>query len=79
MSLSVLVNDNFSVSYSQEESTANHQTAATTDVELESSSIAAAYTVGGMTLALAQVNHDNVGYVANTDVKATVFNVSMAF
>ena len=79
MSLSVLVNDNFSVSYSKEDSTANHKTAATTDVELESSSIAAAYTVGGMTLAVAQVNHDNVGYVANTDVKATVFNVSMAF
>ena len=79
MSLSVLVNDNFSVSYSQEESTANHKTAATADVELESSSIAAAYTIGGMTLAIAQVDHENVGYVANTDVKSTVFNVSMAF
>ena len=78
-SLSVLVNDNLSVSYSKESSTANHKTTATTDVELESQSIAAAYTMGGMTLAVAQVNHDNVGYSANTDVKSTVLNLSMAF
>jgi hypothetical protein len=79
MSLSVLVNDDLSVSYSKEESQANHKTKATTDVELESSSIAAAYTMGGMTLAVAMVDHQNVGYVANTDVKSTVFNVTMAF
>jgi hypothetical protein len=78
MSVSVLVNDDLSVSYSQEESVANHQTTATVDVELESSSIAAAYTMGGMTLAVAQVSHQNVGYVANKDVNSTVFNVYMA-
>ena len=79
MSLSVLVNDDLSVSYSQEESTAHHKTAATVDVELESSSIAAAYTMGGMTIAVAMVDHQNVGYVANKDVSSTVFNVTMAF
>ena len=79
MSLSVLVNDDLSVSYSQEESQANHQTAGTTDVELQSASLAAAYTMGGMTLAVAQVQHENVGYVADRDVNSTVFNVTMAF
>ena len=79
MSIAVNVNDNMSVSYSKEDSTANHKTAATADVELSSSSVAAAYTMGGMTFAIALVNHDNVGYVANVDAKSTIFNVSMAF
>jgi hypothetical protein len=79
MSISANVNDNLSVSYSQEQSTANHKTQATTDVELQSSSVAAAYTMGGMTFALALVDHENVGYVANVDAKSTIFNVSMAF
>jgi hypothetical protein len=35
--------------------------------------------MGGMTLSVAQVGHDNVGYVADVNVKSTVFNVSMAF
>jgi len=78
-SLAVNANENLSVAYSMEKSEVNFRTAATATVELESSSISAAYTVGGMTLALAQVNHDNVGYTANRNVKSTVFNVSMAF
>ena len=78
-SISVNANENLSVAYSMETSQANHKTAATVDVELESSSISAAYTVGGMTLAVAQVSHDNVGYVANRNVTSTIFNVSMAF
>jgi len=79
MSISANVNDNLSFAYSQEESTANHKTSGTADVELTSSSVSAAYTMGGMTLALALVDHENVGYVANVDAKSTIFNVSMAF
>ena len=78
-SISLNANENLSVAYSMETSEANHKTAATVDVELESSSISAAYTVGGMTLAVAQVSHDNVGYVANRNVQSTIFNISMAF
>jgi hypothetical protein len=78
-SVSVNVNDDLSVSYIQEKSTANHKTTATTDVEVKSTSLGAAYTMGGMTLALALVEHENVGYVANVDVKSSVFNVTLAF
>jgi len=35
--------------------------------------------MGGMTLAVAQVTHDNVGYVLNKDVKTTLLNLTMAF
>ena len=75
----IILNDDLSVSYIQEKSTANHKTTATTDVEVKSTSLGAAYTMGGMTLALALVEHENVGYVANVDVKSSVFNVTLAF
>lgn len=78
-SIAVNANENFSVAYSMETSEANFKTAATANVELESSSISAAYTVGGMTLAVAQASHNNVGYVTNRDAKTTLLNISMAF
>ena len=77
--LSVNANENFSVAYTMEKSEANYKTAATATVELETSTISAAYTIGGMTLAIAQASHDNVGYIANNNAKSTIFNVSMAF
>jgi len=78
-SIAVNANENFSVAYSMETSEANFKTAATANIELESSSISAAYTVGGMTLAVAQASHNNVGYVLNRDAKTTLLNISMAF
>jgi len=78
-SVSVNVNDDLSVSYVQEKSEANHKTTGTVDVELKSTALGASYTMGGMTLAVAMVEHENVGYVLNTDVKASVFQVSLAF
>ena len=78
MSLGFAVNDALSVSYNIDKSTAFHQNRAT-DIELKSKMISAAYTMGGMTFAVAQVNHLNVGYVQDVDVQSTVFNVAMAF
>ena len=78
-SIVVNANENFSVGYSMEQSEANYKTASTGNIELESSSISAAYTVGGMTLAVAQASHENVGYVLNRDAKTTLLNISMAF
>jgi hypothetical protein len=78
-SLAVNVNSDLSLSYVMEKSMAHHQTAATANVELESSGIAAAYTVGGMTLAVQQSDHENVGYVANVDTQSTVFTLAVAF
>lgn len=78
-SLSINANENFSVAYSVETSDANYVTGSTANIELESSSISAAYTVGGMTIAVAQASHENIGYVLNRDVKTTLVNLSMAF
>ena len=73
------VNENLSVSYEHEESNPDLQTAATATYTMESTGIQAAYTVGGMTLAIAMNDHENAAYTNNRDVKDTVFSVAMAF
>jgi hypothetical protein len=78
-SIAFNVNDDLSISYEKEKSDPDNQTAATSNVELESTGIQAAYTMGGMTLAVAMNEHENARYTADTDVKDTVFTVAMAF
>ena len=73
------VNDDLSVSYEKEESNPDNQTAATANYTMESTGIQAAYTMGGMTLAIAMNDHQNVNYTDTKDVKDTVFTVAMAF
>ena len=41
--------------------------------------IQAAYTIGGMTLSVAQIGYDNAKYVNNADVTSTIFGLAMAF
>jgi hypothetical protein len=78
-SIAFNVNDDLSVSYENEESNPDNKTAATTNYTLESSGIQAAYTMGGMTVALLMNEHENANYVQNQDVKDTVVTVAMAF
>ena len=78
-SIAANVNDDISISYEKEKSEPNSQTAATVMNDLESTGIQAAYTMGGMTLAIAMNDHQNARYTANNDVKDTVFSVAMAF
>ena len=78
-SIAANLNDDFSISYEKETSEPNTQTAATTVYDLESTGIQAAYTIGGMTLAVAMNDHQNAKYQQNNDVKDTVFSVAMAF
>ena len=78
-SIAANINDNFSISYEKEKSEPDSQTAATTHNDLESTGLQAAYTMGGMTLAVAMNDHQNARYTANNDVKDTVFSVAMAF
>jgi len=75
----IAVNDDLSISYGVEKSEATHMLATTADVEQEVTQIAAAYTTGGLTLAVSMNDFENASYTANKDVTATVFNVSMAF
>ena len=78
-SIAVNVNDDLSISYENEESNPDNVTAATQNYTMESSGIQAAYTMGGMTLAIAMNSHENATYVTNKDVTDTVFSVAMAF
>ena len=72
------VNESLSVSYEVENSERELiRNAAQSD--LEASAIQAAYTMGGMTLAVSHGKTDNVSYTANNDVEQTLFAVTMAF
>jgi len=77
-SIGVNVNDNLSISYENEKSSPQ-TTDNTTQYEMESTGIQAAYTMGGMTLGVAMNDHENATYTENKDVKDTVFTVEMAF
>lgn len=77
------VNENLSISYEIEKSEKVKAEVAgaaqTANVEAKSRGIQAAYTVGGLTLAVAHNSHDNVGYAAGKNSQNTVFAVTMAF
>jgi hypothetical protein len=78
-SVSYLATDDLSISYEMEKDEANYQEAATTNIDQKSKSVQVAYTMGGMTLALAHGSYDNAGYVDAKDVDQTLFAVTMAF
>jgi hypothetical protein len=73
------VNDNLSVSYTNEKSANDRTTAATSNSDLKIDSVQAAYTMGGMTVAIAASEYDNVGYVNAVNVSEVLLAVTMAF
>ena len=79
LGIAYAVNDDLNVSYSVEKSEASHMLDSTANVEMEVTQIAAAYTMGGMSLSVSQNEYENASYLLNSDAKATVFNVAMAF
>ncbi len=78
-SIAFNVNDDFSVSYEKEKSTPDTMRNGTGWVEMESDGVQAAYTMGGMTIAVAMNDHTSARYTDGMDVKDTVIQVSMAF
>ena len=79
MSIAYAASDNLSISYETESDEINYVTAGQASLEQKSKSIQVAYTMGGMTLALAHGSYDNTGYVADKSVDQTLFAVTMAF
>lgn len=86
MSIGFAINDNLSVSYDNQKSDAQKRTVVATsrthtkaNVELDVTTLQAAYTMGGMTLSISQKDIENADYVLNKDEKETLFAVSMAF
>ena len=77
MSIAFAASDDLSVSYERETSEANRIN--DTSTEQESTSVQVAYTMGGMTLAVAHSSHDNNGYVVGANTDQTVLAVTMAF
>jgi len=81
------VNENFTLSYTNEKSTAEKMTAVVvtsaadtrSEVEQTISSVQAAYTMGGMTISVADKTLDNMDYTAAKDGKETVVAISLAF
>ena len=80
MSIAYAVNDDLSVSYEVEKSTAVTAGITDNDVEQKSTGIQLAYNMGGMTLALVRNSHDNPSYSSTAaDEDQTLIAVTMAF
>jgi hypothetical protein len=79
MSAAFNVNDSLSLSIEQETSETNKVTTSDTDVEQKSQAVQAAYTMGGMTLAVSVGSYDNNGYVTGDNADQALFAVTMAF
>lgn len=78
-SIAYAASDDLSLSYERETSQAYYVLNSSTDVEQESTSVQVAYTMGGMTLAVAHSSHDNVGYSDGANRDQTVLALTMAF
>ena len=76
-SIAFAATDDLSVSYERETSEVNKLD--DTTVEQESTGVQLAYTMGGMTIAVAHMGHDNNGYVTGNNTDQTVLAVTMAF
>jgi hypothetical protein len=79
MSVAYAATDDLTISYEKETSEANYVLNSTADMEQKSTGIQVAYTMGGMTLAVAHNSHDNNGYVDGAKQDQTLFAVTMAF
>jgi len=74
-SVSFNVNDDLSVSYGHIES----ERTSSTNVTAEADSIQAAYTMGGATFRIAEVDVENQTYTATSDLEATILSLGLAF
>ena len=73
------VTGDLTLSYEVEKDEKNFQRASVASVEQESKAIQAAYSMGGMTIAVSHGQYDNVAYTAGDSVDTMVFAVTMAF
>ena len=79
MGIGFAVNDQLTISFSDEKSTREFATSATAEVELGVESIQAAYTMGGLTLSVWMDDIENTGYTADKDEKEFTVNAAFAF
>jgi outer membrane protein OmpU len=79
--ISFAVNDDLSVSYGEHKSDRSVVTGATADVENTAKSLQLSYTVGGLSLKIAETSTDNASYTSGTtkDIDGTTVALSLAF
>ena len=79
MSLAYAVNDDLSVSYTNETGERSFQTSSTTTYDIEMDSIQIAYSLGGATLSVARADYENLSYTQNEDATETIVAMTFAF
>jgi len=79
--ISFAVNDDLSISYGEHESKRSVKTSATNDVELTAESLQISYSMGGMSIKLAETSVDNANYTSGTtkDIDGTTIALTLAF
>ena len=78
-SIAFAVNDSLSISVERENSKASAVAKSTATIDQESTAVQAAYTMGGMTLAVSQGKYDNIGYVTKNEATQTLLAMTLAF
>ena len=79
VSIGFAVNDELSISYTTEESSAKQRTGTNTIYDIEMDSVQAAYSLGGATLSLARADYDNISYTNGPDASETIIAINFAF
>ena len=79
ISAAYAVNDDLSISYSDETSEVNYYTGTTAAYDIEMQSLQAAYSLGGATLSIAHTKYENVGYVQGIDMSDNILALTFAF
>jgi outer membrane protein OmpU len=79
ISVAYAVNDDLSLSYTDEQSEVNYTTSTTASYDIEMQSIQLAYSLGGATLSVARTEYENVGYVNGVDASDNIIALTFAF
>jgi hypothetical protein len=79
ISVGYAVNDDLTLSYTDETGERNYLTSTTTVYDIEVQSIQAAYSLGGATLSVARTDYENIGYADGVDATETIIALSFAF
>jgi hypothetical protein len=79
MSVGYAINDNMSISYTDENSEASYLTSSTAAFDIEMTSLQASYNIGGATVSVARTSYENMDYTENKDADETIIALSFAF
>jgi len=79
VSIGYAVNDDLSVSYTEETAEQNMQTSSTVTYDIETQSVQLAYSLGGATLSIARSDYENIGFAEGVDATDTIIAMTFAF